>query len=1091
MKTQKRLLGYLLFFLMFLGWQATANAQLLFEENFDYTPGQLDANGGGANVSGGNWVYYSGTTNFIMVTSGSLSYTGYASSGIGNKVDLTYGSAEDVYRQFTTQSGDYTLYTSALINVTQTTGLLANASTTGDYTISFLPSTSTTILVGRISLRAGSVANTFNIGLRATSSNTAAVWMSTDFPVGTPILVVMSYQSIAGNANDVASLWVNPALGGSAPTADLTQTSTLSSEPSDLARISLRQGTNSFPGQIDGMRVGLSWAAVAVSSSLTPTATFVPTNAATNVAINSNITITFDQAVRNIDDSPISDPASLLTLKLNDAAGATVPFTATIDATNKIFTIDPTSDLANNQLYYVAIASVENATNDATTTLSSTFTTIGTDFSAPVVDTAYATSLNEVWVVFDEPVTITAENTANYTGLPGIASAVRVATQDSVKLTLSSPLTFGIPDTVCVNNISDIPGNVMTVSDCHKVQFGILDVIPPVALSAWVVDLSTVKVKFNESVSSSAEVTSHYTGLAGVSTAVRNATNDTVTLSLSPSLISGISDTLYVTGIQDIAGNPMTQVYEFSLYKDTSTTPIHWVITEIMYNPPESGIDSLEFIEIYNNGTTTANFRNHVLKFGSTTYTHHTDLMVNVGEYALFGIYASKAAAFYGKTFVQGPSTGISNGGTTVKILSPLNVLIDSVPYTNAAPWPTEANGNGYSLSLCDPNSDNSQAANWSLGSIAFGTINGKVVYANPGEGCSPAVDTVAPIATSALASNFTTVKVRFNEEVNISAQVTANYTGIGTVSSAVLNTLKDTVTLTLATPLVSGIADTLYVTAIEDLSGNAMDTTYQFVILLDTSTTAANVVITEIMYNSPESGTDTLEFIEVYNNGSSPVDLMNYDVYFGTSYANIGVSVPLAPGAYAVITNKVAQVNAFYGVSAIQGPLGALTNTGSVVKLLNANGLLVDSLTYGVSAPWPTTPNGGGASLTLCDPDADNTVGSNWSASSHLVGVINGINVNADPGTSCVVIDNIDGTKTASVRIYPNPANEMLTIELGSAVNREVSLYTLTGNKVQSWKTVSDRLTIAVSSLSQGVYILQVTNNDGQSSMHRVIISK
>ena len=466
--------------------------------------------------------------------------------------------------------------------------------------------------------------------------------------------------------------------------------------------------------------------------------------------------------------------------------------------------------------------------------------------------------------------------------------------------------------------------------------------------------------------------------------------------------------------------------------------------------------------------------------------------MVNAGEYVLFGINAAKASAFYGKAFLQGPTNGISNGGTTIKILSPLNVLIDSVPYTNASPWPTEANGNGYSLSLCDPNSDNSQAANWSLGSIAFGTVNGKVVYANPGEGCSPAIDTVPPIATTAYATNFTTVKVRFNEEVNSSAQVTANYTGLGNISNAVLNSQKDTVTLTLATPLISGIADTLSVTAIEDLAGNAMDTTYRFTILLDTSTTVAKIVITEIMYNSPESGTDSLEFIEVYNNGISPVDLMNYDVYFGTSYSNIGTSVPLAPGAYAIITNKVAQVNAFYGVSAVQGPVGALNNNGAVVKLLNASGQLVDSLTYGVSAPWPTTPNGGGASLTLCDPNSDNTNGANWSASTHLVGVINGINVHADPGTSCVVvIDNVAGNSTSDIRLYPNPANELLTMEFGNIDSREITLFALTGTKVQSWISTSDRLTISVASMPQGIYMLQVRNSEGQSSIYRLVISE
>ena len=40
-------------------------------------------------------------------------------------------------------------------------------------------------------------------------------------------------------------------------------------------------------------------------------------------------------------------------------------------------------------------------------------------------------------------------------------------------------------------------------------------------------------------------------------------------------------------------------------------------------------------------------------------------------------------------------------------------------------------------------------------------------------------------------------------------------------------------------------------------------------------NTSAQNdIVITEIMYNPPESGTDSLEFIEIYNKGEGTIDL-------------------------------------------------------------------------------------------------------------------------------------------------------------------------------------------------------------------------
>ena len=109
-----------------------------------------------------------------------------------------------------------------------------------------------------------------------------------------------------------------------------------------------------------------------------PVASWDPANGATDVYITTDITITFDEAIRNIDDSEIDNTnvASLLTLKETDATGADVAFTATIDGDKKVITISPDADLDNNQLYYVSIAAVEDENDNATTDDNITFTTV-------------------------------------------------------------------------------------------------------------------------------------------------------------------------------------------------------------------------------------------------------------------------------------------------------------------------------------------------------------------------------------------------------------------------------------------------------------------------------------------------------------------------------------------------------------------------------------------------------------------------------------------------------------------------------------------------------------------------------------------
>ena len=73
-----------------------------------------------------------------------------------------------------------------------------------------------------------------------------------------------------------------------------------------------------------------------------PTFTFNPTDTETNVLVSSNITITFNESIRNINNSTLTDSNvdSLITLKDEDSGGSNISFNATIDNDKKIITIN-------------------------------------------------------------------------------------------------------------------------------------------------------------------------------------------------------------------------------------------------------------------------------------------------------------------------------------------------------------------------------------------------------------------------------------------------------------------------------------------------------------------------------------------------------------------------------------------------------------------------------------------------------------------------------------------------------------------------------------------------------------------------------
>lgn len=109
-----------------------------------------------------------------------------------------------------------------------------------------------------------------------------------------------------------------------------------------------------------------------------PVATILPANTSTAISTTVNPTITFNESIRLINDNSIDNTnvTALLELRLNNATGSLVPFTATVN--DKIITIIPAQALSNNQTYYLALLpnTIEDLNNNAiTTTQSSTFTT--------------------------------------------------------------------------------------------------------------------------------------------------------------------------------------------------------------------------------------------------------------------------------------------------------------------------------------------------------------------------------------------------------------------------------------------------------------------------------------------------------------------------------------------------------------------------------------------------------------------------------------------------------------------------------------------------------------------------------------------
>ena len=151
-----------------------------------------------------------------------------------------------------------------------------------------------------------------------------------------------------------------------------------------------------------------------------------------------------------------------------------------------------------------------------------------------------------------------------------------------------------------------------------------------------------------------------------------------------------------------------------------------------------------------------------------------------------------------------------------------------------------------------------------------------------------------------------------------------------------------------------------------------------------------AQVVISEIMYNPPESGTDSLEYLELVNIGNNTVDLTDWSFSQGINYTFVsGTSIPA--GGYLVIAKSASAFQSVFGVapSLVWGTNDALTNGGEDLELRDSGGNVVDYVDYKNALPWPPDANGLGGSLVLCDFTADNALPANWQSATTGTGVI------------------------------------------------------------------------------------------------------
>lgn len=267
----------LLLFFVALFTLSTVHAELILHETFDRPVGKLSvANTPAANNT--DWYSFSGTSNYISVVEGSLSYAGYAEAA-GKKVELVGNGADDLRQFAPITSGK--VYVAAIINVDSLKQFSSTASGTitanGDYFLAMGDAGNSRMyarLYARSVKEEGAETYTkIQLGIAKyseQSTSTTTVIPMVDVAMKQNILVVLEYEFVAGDKNDVARLYVNPTKETTTATlvCGLDVSTSAGSaiganskdDASKIASVNLRKGANT-PGRVyvDEIKVATAW----------------------------------------------------------------------------------------------------------------------------------------------------------------------------------------------------------------------------------------------------------------------------------------------------------------------------------------------------------------------------------------------------------------------------------------------------------------------------------------------------------------------------------------------------------------------------------------------------------------------------------------------------------------------------------------------------------------------------------------------------------------------------------------------------------------------------------------------------------------
>jgi hypothetical protein len=519
------------------------------------------------------------------------------------------------------------------------------------------------------------------------------------------------------------------------------------------------------------------------------------------------------------------------------------------------------------------------------------------------------------------------------------------------------------------------------------------DVTSPTLLSVFPVSSTVIEVEFSENVEAGlAEDESNYS-IEGISPAmaILQSNQHTVSLTFIQPFTNGLTVTLSLKSIQDLAGNKMAVTNEdFMFFQSVNAINKDIVITEILADPsPPLNLPESEFIELYNRSDNPFDLKDWTLTDGSSA-AKLSSLILLPHEYLIL-CSATRSGQFtlFGRTLGVTAFPSLNNTGEALVLKDPTGLTIDSVNYSDTWYKDNEMKDGGWSLELIDPENTCADSENWIVSEDEHGGTPGKQnsVFANKPDVTGPTVISAFPVSGSVII-------LQFNEKLSKTLPSLTNIVFQPPQSISKISFADKSLTvlqLTLASKLAGGLKYVLSMSNVYDCAGNGIQQEFSSVTFaLPEKADSLDLVVNEVLYNPRPTGVD---FVEVYNRSSKFINLKNWKLANGLGVNKIisGKDLLLEPEGYIVLTTDGNVLKGEYILGAVKNFLNMtmppLSDDEGTITLTDDQGEIIDSFSYSEKLHSKFLKDNEGVSLeriTFARPTSDQQ---NWKSASSTVG--------------------------------------------------------------------------------------------------------